>query len=230
MRRMILVSVSVMLAFLASGVVASTSIGVSAAGAAEHASKSAFCSANDSIDRASANVNSNAGFLAVLKTHSHDLAVLKENAPSGAVGQLAIEVVNDAEAAVAANNANDLNNLPDGASLDTYCGVDGNGNPLPAYFGTGDSTPFCSNFIPIYQDTSNATSRSAVLAVLTAHQSQINQLASELSTLPKSIKTKATAAVNKAQAAIKANNPAKLGNGNGNGPAAYVALYCGQNQ
>ena len=82
----------------------------------------------------------------MLKTHSHDLAVLKENAPSGAVGQLAIEVVNDAEAAVAANNANDLNNLPDGTSLDTYCGVDGNGNPLPAYFGTGDSTPFCSEF------------------------------------------------------------------------------------
>jgi len=228
--RRILASAAAMLAVLASGIVASTSIGVSTAGAAEHASKTAFCGANDSIDRASANVDSNSGFLAVIKKHSHDLAVMKENAPPGAVGQLVIEVVNGADAAVSANNAKDLNNLPNGAAIDTYCGVNGNGKPLPAYFGKGTATAFCSNFIPIYQGASNATNQAGVLAVLAAHQSQLNQLALELSTLPKSIKTKATAAVNNAQAAIKANNPAKLGNGKGNGPAASVALYCGQNQ
>jgi hypothetical protein len=55
-------------------------MGVSTASAAELASNTAFCSANDSIDRAGANVTSNAGFLAVLKKHIHDLTVLKENA------------------------------------------------------------------------------------------------------------------------------------------------------
>ena len=39
MRRMIIASTVGMLAFLASGIVASTSVGVGAAGAAEHASK-----------------------------------------------------------------------------------------------------------------------------------------------------------------------------------------------
>jgi hypothetical protein len=218
-----------MLAVAASGIVARSDIGVGTAAAAEHATKAAFCGANDSIDRASANVNSNAAFLAVIKTHTHDLAILKKNAPPGALGQLAKEVVNGAEAAVSSNNPNDLDNLPNGAGIDSYCGVEGNGTPLPAYFGTGKSTAFCSNFIPIFQGVSNAPNAAGVLAALTAHQAQISQLASELSTLPKSIKAKATTTVNKAQAAITSNNAALLKQ-NGNGPAEDVALYCGQNQ
>ena len=140
-----------MLAVLASGIVAGTSVGVSAAGAAEHASKAAFCGANDSIDRAGANVNSNAGFLAVLKKHTHDLTILKENAPPGALGQTVKETVTEAEAAISSNNANELNNIPNGAAIDTYCGVNGNGAPLPSYFGKGKTTTFCSTFVPIYQ-------------------------------------------------------------------------------
>jgi hypothetical protein len=227
---MILTSTAVMLPFVASGVMASTSIGVGAAGAAEHASKTAFCGANDSLDRASANVSSNAGFLAVLKKHSHDLTVLKEDAPPGALGQTVNQLVTGVEAAVSANNANDLNNLPDGGSIDTYCDVKGNGSPLPSYFGAGKTTTFCSTFVAVYTATQNASSKAAVLPILVAHKAQIDQLASELSTLPKSIKAKATAAVDKAQKAIATNNPSAIGGGNGNGPASNVALYCGQNQ
>ena len=227
---MVLASTAVMLAFLASGIVAGTSVGVSAAGAAEHASKTAFCGANDSIDRAAAKVNSNAGFLAVLKKHTHDLAVLKENAPPGAIGQTVQGTVTEAEAAISSNNANELNNIPDGANIDTYCGVNGSGAPLPAYFGKGTATAFCSTFVPVYQSAQNATNKAGVLAAITAHQAQIDQLASELSSLPKSIKAKATAAVDNAQKAIASKNPSALGGGNGNGPAQYVALYCGQNE
>ena len=229
MRRTILASTAVMLAFLASGVVANTSIGASAAGAAEHASKAVFCSANDSIDRASVNVDSSAGFLAILKKHTHDLTIMKENAPPGALSQTVKEVVTEAEAAISANNANELNNIPNGAAVDTYCGVNGNGKPLPSYFGTGKSTTFCSTFLPIFQDVSSASNSAGVLAALTANKVQISQLASELSALPKSIKAKAIATVDKAQTAIASNNPAAI-KGNGGGPAQYVALYCGQNE
>ena len=76
---------------------------------------------------------------------------------------------------------------------------------------------------------SNAPNAAGVLAALTSHQSQISQIASELSTLPKSIKAKATATVDKAQTVITTKNPALI-KGNGNGSASYVALYCGQNQ
>jgi len=231
--RKLLASTAVLLSVLASGVVASSTVGVSTAGAAVYASKSAFCGANDQIDRGSANITSNAGFLAFLKTHTHDLAVLKKNAPPGALGQTVQQVVSGAEAAISSNNANALNNLPNGASIDTYCGVDGIGNPLPSYFGTGKTTAFCSTFVPVYQDVQNSASsgsKSAALAVLTAHQAQINQLASELSSLPKSIKATATTAVHKAQKAIATQNPSAIGGGNGNGPADHVALYCGLNQ
>jgi hypothetical protein len=234
MRRLILTAATTV-GLLGCGAVTSTTVAISAAGAAEHATrtvvhvrKSAFCGANISIDRASANVTSLAGFLAVLKTHSHDLAILKKDAPSGAVGQLAIKVVNGAEAAVSANNANALDNLPDGSSLDTYCGVDGSGSPLPAYFGTGTSTAFCTNFVPIFEGVSNAQNAAGVLSVLMSHASQITQLSSELSTLPKSIKTKATTTVDSAQTAITTNSAAAI-KGNGNGAAMDVALYCGQN-
>jgi len=229
MRRVVMASTAVMLGVLAAGIVAGSSIGVSTAGASIYASKAAFCGANESIDRASANVRSNAGFLAVLKTHTHQLAILKKNAPPGAVGQQVQQVVSDAEEAISSDNANALNNLPNGGDIDTYCGVDGNGNPLPSYYGKGTKTGFCLTFVPVWQATQNAPNLAGVLSVLTAHQAQVNQLATELSSLPKSIKAKATAAVDKAQKAIATKNPSAIGGGNGNGPANYVALYCGQN-
>jgi hypothetical protein len=206
--------------------VALSNAGAMGAGATTHGSKAAFCAANDSIDRASANVNSAAAFLAVLKTHTHDLTIMKENAPAGGLGQLARQLVNDALAAVSSNSVTELNNLPDGGAVDTYCGVDGNGKPLPKYFGTGKTTAFCSTFLPIYQAVGNATDSAGVLAALTANQAQISQLASELPTLPTSIKAEATATVDKAQAAITTQT---MTQGNGNGPATDVALYCGEN-
>jgi hypothetical protein len=229
MRRMIIASTAGVLAFLASGIVASTSVGMSSAGAAEHASKAAFCGANDSLDRASANVTSNAGFLAVLKKHTHDLTVMKENPPPGAMDQTVKEVVADAEAAISSNNANELNNIPGGGNIDTYCGVNGKGAPLPSYFGAGKTTTFCTGFVPIFQAVGNASNAAGVLSVLTADKSEISQLSSDLSSLPKSIKAKATATVHKAQAAIATNNAAAI-KGNGSGSAQDVALYCGQNE
>ena len=67
MRRKVVVSIALMLSVLAPGFVAWSALGASSADAAVYASKGAFCGANDSLDRASANVNSSAGFLAVLK-------------------------------------------------------------------------------------------------------------------------------------------------------------------
>ena len=101
---------------------------------------------------------------------------------------------------------------------------------MPTYFNKGTGSTFCSTFVPIYQATQNASSKASVLSALTADQAQVNQLATELSSLPKSIKAKATAAVDKARHAIASKNPSALGGGNGGGPANYVALYCGQNQ
>ena len=232
MRRMALVSIGAVLVVAASGIVASTNVGISTASAAELASKTAFCGGNIAIDKASTKVDSNAGFLDVLKQHKSALSAMNENLPSGTLGTEARDEVTAARAAIASGNVSDLSTVPAsaGGDIDTYCGVGGNGQALPPYFAKGKATAFCSTFLPIYEAVSNAPNATARTAAFTAHQAQIDQLGSELSTLPKSIKAKATATVTKAQAAVKSDNSASATTGSGSGAAAYVALYCGQNQ
>ena len=201
------------------------------AAATAAARKTAFCGGNIKIDKASANVNSLAGFVTVLKEHKSALSTMDKNLPSGSVGTEAHQEIAAAHSAISSGNTNALNNLPSsaGGDIDTYCGVDGSGDPLPAYFATGKGTTFCTGFLPIYQAVGNASSAAQVLAALESNKAQITQLATELSGLPSSIKTQATAMVTKVQTAITENSAASL-NQNGNGPAASVALYCGQNQ
>ncbi|MGO9873907.1 MAG: hypothetical protein ACLPVY_08910 [Acidimicrobiia bacterium] len=192
--------------------------------------KTVYCAANESIDKASASVNSAAGFLVVLKSHQGQLQVLLKNAPSGPIGQDTRAVVKVARQAIASNNANVLNNPAlNGGSVDTYCGVDGNGNPLPSYFATGEATTFCKGFLPIFEGVGDANSSADVLKVLVSYKTEIAQLVTVASSLPSSIRSEAMATVKNAQTAIAQNSAASL-NQSGNGPAQYVALYCGQNQ
>jgi hypothetical protein len=171
----------------------------------------------------------NAGFLAVLKTHSHDLTIMKQNLPSGALGQVALQLIDQAEAAVSSNTQNGLNNFVGNGQVDTYCGVDGNGKPLPSYFNRGKGTAFCRGFIPIFDGVANAgPNMASVLAVFETHKAKVNQLASEVSTLPKSIRAKATATVSEARAIIAANNPETI-TLQALTPALTVAVYCGKN-
>jgi hypothetical protein len=228
MQRLSIVSIAVVLALVAFGAAACSS-SAKAASTTTRPNKAAFCAANDAIDKAGANVTSEAGFLAVLKGHAGALKAMDKNAPSGAVGQEAREIVRAADTAVASNNINSLNSAPSSGDVDTYCGVDGNGNALPAYFATGKGSTFCSTFLPIYQAVGNASNEAGVLAALVAHKAQISELASEVSALPSSIKANAMSTVEKAQTALTTNSVAGLKQ-NGNGPASSVALYCGQNE
>ena len=225
-------SAAPMAALLSLGVFGTLSLGGTEAAAATgsgHPNKAAFCSANDALDKASASVTSEAGLLAELKTHSADIKAMKKDVPAGAIGATVRKVEAAVDAFIASGNVNALNNAPGGGSVDTYCGVDGGGAPLPKYFATGKGTTFCATFVPIYQGVATASSPAAAVAVLVAHKTQIAQAASELSKLPSSIRAKATSTIDTAQTAIAANSVAGLGLG-GNSPASYVALYCGQNQ
>jgi len=191
--------------------------------------KAAFCGGNIKIDKAGANVTSNAGFLAVLKDNKSALSAMADNLPPGTVGTDARQEVTEARKAVATNNVNVLNNATPSGDIDTYCGVDGNGDPLPAYFSTGKGTSFCTTFLPIFQAVGNANGPTAVLAVFNADKAQVAQLATEVSGLPASIKAEASTTVSKAQAAVTEQNAAAI-QGNGSGAATQVALYCGQNE
>jgi hypothetical protein len=232
MRKMLTVLTTGMLASLASGAVVSINAGVGAAGASDYASKTAFCGANNAIDRESANVDSVSGFLKVLKAHPSQWNTMKKNVPSGALGTQVKKLISAVDTAESTGNTGDFISAVSGSSggdVDSYCGVDDEGKPLPAYFNKGTKTPFCQAFLPVYEAVGDESSNQAVLAVLTAHQAQISQLASELSTLPKPVKAKASVILSNAQAAITAKNAAPVTNDHGPN-AQDVALYCGQNQ
>jgi hypothetical protein len=203
----------------------------SSAATAVSVHKTSFCAGNLKIDRASVNVNSESGFLTVLKDNKSALEEMTNNLPSGSLGSQARQEITAAQSAIASGNTTALNNVPQsaGGDIDTYCGVDGAGNPLPTYFATGKGTSFCKTFVPIYNDVSNASSAAGTLQVLVSNKAQIDQLATEVSGLPSSIRAKASQTVSNAQTAISENSTAAL-NQNGNGPASSVALYCGQNQ
>jgi hypothetical protein len=217
---------------LAAGSTAASGSSSAIAATTAGAHKAAFCAGNIKIDKAAANVNSAAGFLTVLKHNKPALSAMGKNLPSGRVGTEAHSLLAAALVAIVSGKANALNSVPSsaGGDIDTYCGVDGNGVPLPAYFATGKGSSFCSTFIPIFKAVGNANSPAAVLAALDANKTQIAQLATEVSGLPASIEAKASATVSNAQTAITQNSAASLNNGSGNGPAGAVALYCGQNQ
>lgn len=194
------------------------------------AQKSAFCGANVAIDKAGANTSSAAGFVAVLKSHRSQLDTMRSNLPAGTLGTEARTILDAADKAIAQNSANPLESVPSsaGGDLDTYCGVDGNGKPLPSYFATGKGTPFCNGFLPIYQAASNASTSADTLNVLASNKAQIALLATEVSSLPSAIQAQGTATVSSAQAAIAQNSVDPLQQNSD--AAASVALYCGQNQ
>jgi hypothetical protein len=200
---------------------------------AASASKTTFCDANTTLDKASSNVNSGADFINVLKSHASTLATLKANLPPGKVGTEAKALLQAADTAVATNNPNALFNpslQANGGDIDTYCGVDGSGNPLPAYFGAGKSTAFCGVNDQISAGTESAQSPADILTFLSAHPDLVSQFTADVPNLPSSIKSQAQDLATAAKQAISSKDAAPLGTDAINTDAMNVSLYCGQNQ
>jgi hypothetical protein len=218
-------------AVLAFGLIASIAGCSSNNATGSQAQKSAFCGANVAIDKASTNLTSPSGFLSVLKKHQAQLDTMKSNLPPGSLGTEARSEVNAAEKAIAQNSTNPFNSVPSGAGgdLDTYCGVDGSGSPLPSYFATGKGTALCSVQTQINAGVANASAPSEILAFLKAHQDLVSQFAAAVPSLPSSLRAEGQLLVTTAQQAIATNNPNLLTPAIGK-DATDVSLYCGQNQ
>ena len=104
-------------AVLALGLTAGIAVCSSSATAATTAGahKTAFCAGNLKIDKAGASVNSEAGFLTVLKHNKAALSAMGKNLPSGTVGTDARKEIAAAQKAIASGNVNDLNTVPQSA-------------------------------------------------------------------------------------------------------------------
>jgi hypothetical protein len=197
------------------------------------ASKTAFCDANTTLDKASSSTTSGADFITVLKSHASTLATLKANIPPGKVGTEASALLQAVDTAVSTNNPDVFNNpalQANGGDIDTYCGVDGGGNPLPAYFGAGKSTAFCGVNDQISAGTNTAQSPADILTFLSAHQDLVSQFTADVPNLPSSIKSQAQDLATTAKQAIASKDATPLGSDAISTDAMNVSLYCGQNQ
>lgn len=227
MRKLAVSSLVVVVLGLMAGIAGCSSGSSNSTGS--QAQKSAFCDANITIDKASVNVSSDSQLLTVLKSHQASLTTMKDNLPGGLLGTEARDLVNAAEAAISSDSTNPLNNAPPsaGADLDTYCGVDGNGDPLPSYFASGKSGTFCSTFDPVQSAVADATDIDGVLQALVANKAQVAQLATQVPGLPSSIKSQASNMVSEAQSAISSDSTVPIQTHEGY--FMNVSLYCGDN-
>jgi len=200
---------------------------------AAQSEKQSFCTANDALDKASANVTTDSGFMAVLKAHRGEIETMIENVPGGTIGAEARMLLDAVKAAIASGDVGNLTSPTlnaAGADIDTYCGVDGDGDPLPSYFAAGKASSFCSVFGPIQSAVSDASSATQVLAALKSDQSQVAELGSDAAALPAAVRSQARDLVDITESAISSNSTAPLQTSQGARYFTAVQLYCGINQ
>jgi hypothetical protein len=195
-------------------------------------SKTVFCGYNTTLDKGSASVSSEADFLTYLKANKTVLDNLGKSIPNDSIKAQATALFNAAEKAVANNDINALNDpalSAGGAAIDTYCGTQGDGTPLPANFAAGKGTPLCAAEATLSAGAGNAATPAASLAFLAANQATINAFAAALPGAPSDIQTDGNTLVTTTKAAIAANDPNQLGSQAFQTASNAVDLYCGVN-
>lgn len=235
MRRQVVAGVAVLASVMAAcgsggASTASRSGGSSATSAA--ADKTAFCADNVKIDMAFANVQSPADALNALKANQSLINDLGNHLPPGSLGNEARQVLSTAKDAIAKNDAGVLNNpqfSQYGADLDTYCGVDGNGNPLPSYFAHGKGSAFCTAEVSLANGVSGAADAAGALAYLKAHQGDVDSFAAGVPGLPSPVQANAQTVLTTTRAAITSNDASALQSQSFDTAALSVDEYCGIN-
>jgi len=191
--------------------------------------KTAFCGYNITLDKGSSSVSSAADLLTFLKANKAALDGFANNIPNDSIRADAQSLVTAARAAVAANDASTLGNpslLANGAAIDTYCGVQGDGSPLPANFAAGKGTAFCTDEAAISAGLGSATTAAEAVAFLNANQAKISDFAANI---PSAVQSDAQSLVTAANAAIAGNDGSLIQTQAVSTAANNVDLYCGVN-
>ena len=203
----------------------SNSSSTSTTAAATH-TKAVFCGYVTTLDTGSANVSSAADFLAYLKEHQTLLNNLSNNIPNDSIKDQATQLLNAVRAAVAANNVNAFNAINQGAAIDTYCGVQGDGTPLPANFAAGKGSTFCADEAAISAGLGNANTPADAIAYLNANVAKVNDFAANI---PSAVQSDAQSLVAAARATIAANDGTLIQTQAVQTAGNRVDLYCGVN-
>lgn len=192
---------------------------------------SVFCGDNVKLDKAFANVQNATELLNAIKANQSVINEMTAHLPPGKVGNEAKQVLTAVQQAIAKNDASVLANVNNsyGGDIDSYCGVDTNGDPLPADFAKGKGTSLCNADVALSNGVGNASDSTAGLAYLKAHQSEIDTFAAGVSGLPTSVQSAAQTLVSTSRTAITSNDPSGLDGQSFQDAANAVDLYCGIN-
>jgi hypothetical protein len=196
---------------------------------AARSSKTAFCSANATLDKASVNVDSAAGFVAVLKANTAALNTFAHNVPGGTVGVDAKKLVAAARLALAANSATAFDTpavVTAGADIDTYCDEQSDGSALPSDFGAGKGSAFCSDESVISTGLNSADDAAALVSFLSNSHSTLVDYAAKI---PGAVQGDAQTFVTAAQSAVSSGNADDILNQRVETALTQVDLYCGIN-
>jgi hypothetical protein len=193
-------------------------------------SKAVFCGYNTTLDKGSSSVNSAASFLAYLKANQTLIDNLSKSIPNDSIKAQATALLNAANKAVSTNDINALNDPSisgDGAAVDTYCGVQGNGTPLPANFAAGKGSTFCADEAAISAGLTNAATPADAVTFLKANQAKINDFSANI---PAAVQSDAQSLVTAANAAVTSNDGTQVQTQAVGMAANNVDLYCGVNR
>ncbi|HZU72287.1 MAG TPA: hypothetical protein VE990_05895 [Acidimicrobiales bacterium] len=195
--------------------------------------KAAFCADNVKLDRATSAITDLNQALPTLKANRSTIDDLSRHYPGGTIGNEARQLVTAVRKAIAANDVSSLNahNLSQyGADLDTYCGVDSNGAPLPADFGQGRGSALCATDSTLSSGIGSAADPAGAVSFLAAHRSDLDSFAAAIPSLPSDVQTAAQTLLSTARSAVSSNNGALLESQAVAQAALKLSLYCGINQ
>ncbi|MGH9121835.1 MAG: hypothetical protein ACRDYC_07790 [Acidimicrobiales bacterium] len=195
----------------------------------------AFCGFWDQVDQEIANATSPSQSFQIVKANPGIVADLAGTVPVGAVSSVINPYVTALQTGLQAGSFNDITRsstlMMDRIEIDTYCGVDGKGTILPAYFDAGAASEVCQSYVPFENAVDLANSAKAVASAIRNHSSQLAKFTAETSQLP------GTLAAEGQVVATVANHVKSTGNGGEilNATTALatdtsdVQLYCGVN-
>ncbi len=192
---------------------------------------SQFCTDVTNLDKALSSAQTPDAVATALKGQTSTISDMESNLPSGTAGQEGKVVADAMTAAATSGDGNkligDTTVAADGADMDTYCGQDGDGKPLPADFGQGTSTDACTHFDKINAAVSKATTADQVNAAIQASADDITAFSNDVSTLPSNLASEGQLLVTTAKAG---DGNAFLNPSQQVGAAVQdISLYCGHN-
>jgi hypothetical protein len=191
--------------------------------------KAVFCQDNAMLSKESASATSSADFVSILRTDTAAVNGFAHNIPSAGIRSDAEKLVAATRSSLASNNASAFN-APDvvaaGAHVDTYCGQQSDGSPLPKNFAAGRGTAFCTVEATITTGLEGSATPAAAVTFLKNNTTALDTFVAKT---PVAEQSDAQSLLSAARSAVTQNDGTKILTQATASVLNSLDLYCGVN-